>query len=189
MAEPRVTIAALAALLDGNTENFLAAATPGGIEAQEARGQQELVNSSTLPKECPRADLEAMGMVFGADVDDLFTSVTLPPGWSKAATEHHMWSDLLDDKGRRRAAIFYKAAFYDRRADMHLVTCISVSRHYYDETNETDAYVVSADTGVLFQTPRMMRDDWSAIDAAEKEAHAWADSHYPDRRDPAAYWA
>ena len=57
-----------------------------------------------------------MGIVFGEDVDDLFVSCVLPEGWSKRPTDHSMWSDLVDNKDRVRARIFYKAAFYDRRA-------------------------------------------------------------------------
>ena len=42
--------AAIIALAQGDIENALIAATPGGIEAQEARGQQEFAANSTLPK-------------------------------------------------------------------------------------------------------------------------------------------
>ena len=37
--------AALAALLGGEMENFIAASTEGGIEAQEAAGQAQFVES------------------------------------------------------------------------------------------------------------------------------------------------
>jgi hypothetical protein len=98
---------------------------PGAIKAQEARGQQELVNAAVLPAECSADDrtaLEAAGVVFGDPVegDDLFINVTLPEGWKKQATDHAMWSELLDAEGKVRANIFYKAAFYDRRADMYV---------------------------------------------------------------------
>jgi hypothetical protein len=120
----KITPAALSAMFDGNTENFLAASTPGGIEAQEARGQLDFVASETLPKEmlhgCTREKLEEMGIRFGDDVDDLFVSVELPDGWEKRPTDHSMWSELVDDKGVVRANIFYKAAFYDRNAHISL---------------------------------------------------------------------
>lgn len=104
--------------------NFMAALVPGGIEQQEKDGQRQFVNESTLPKEmlgCTRQDLEALGIVFGEDADDLFVNVTLPKGWSKRPTEHSMWSDLIDDQNRVRARLFYKAAFYDRSAHLSLV--------------------------------------------------------------------
>ena|ERR1700690_239018 len=112
------------------------AAFPGGIEASEARGQRELVASDVLPGEvrplrspdgsfsvgAAKALLESWGFVFGAPVegDPLFVHATLPPGWSRKATDHSMWSKIVDDRGRERCAIFYKAAFYDRKADMHV---------------------------------------------------------------------
>ena len=93
----------------------------GGIEAQEKAGQVQLVASDVLPTESlygAREKLEAAGCVFGEPVEDdpLFTPVTLPPGWKKVGTEHDMWSSVVDDQGRERASIFYKAAFYDRKA-------------------------------------------------------------------------
>jgi len=96
----------------------------GGIEAQERHGQLELVNSDTLPSDVrpdDKALLEAAGVVFGEPVtgDPMFVYVTLPEGWKKVATAHEMWSDLIDAGGTKRASIFYKAAFYDRRASMH----------------------------------------------------------------------
>jgi hypothetical protein len=90
------------------------------IMNQEKRGQGDLIRSEVLPRQCPRADLETLGFVFGQEVDDLFIEVKFPAGWKKVATEHSMWTDLVDDKGRKRGGIFYKAAFYDRSAHMHL---------------------------------------------------------------------
>lgn len=93
--------------------------TSGGIEASEARGQRELVESTQLPSKIRgREELEAMGIKFGepcAD-DPLFCDAELPAGWKKRATDHSMWSELVDNEGEVRARIFYKAAFYDRDA-------------------------------------------------------------------------
>ena len=119
----RWTPAVVRALMDNDLENAIIAATPGGIEAQEAKGQRDFLASTILPKKCAgcsREQLEAIGIEFGEDVDDLFVQVTLPSGWIKTATDHSMHSELRDEKGRIRAGIFYKAAFYDRRADIHL---------------------------------------------------------------------
>lgn len=95
---------------------------PKAIEAQEKRGQEELVNSEQLPCKCiPKADkekLESYGIKFGEPLENnpLFCNAVLPKGWKKEASDHDMWSYLVDDKGKRRASIFYKAAFYDRSA-------------------------------------------------------------------------
>lgn len=55
----------------------------------------------------------------------MFCPATLPPGWTRKGSEHALWSHLLDEHGRRRAAIFYKAAFYDRSARMSMGTLYS----------------------------------------------------------------
>lgn len=93
----------------------------GGSESiyrQEAQGQQSFVNSETLPTEMgadDRKTLEKSGVKFNEKVkdDEMFQYVELPTGWKKMPTDHSMWSKLVDEKGRERAAIFYKAAFYD----------------------------------------------------------------------------
>lgn len=69
-----ITPAALKALAEGDTDNFLVASTSGGIEAQEKAGQLALVNSHNLPKEMDdktKAALEGYGVVFGDDKDFL----------------------------------------------------------------------------------------------------------------------
>lgn len=96
---------------------------PKDIYAAEARGQRELVASSKLPihgSENPA--LVTLGFTFGAPVpgDPLFREATLPPGWKKVGSDHDMWSYIEDERGIRRVGVFYKAAPYDRRADMNI---------------------------------------------------------------------
>lgn len=90
-----------------------------GIEFDEAQGQQELVHSELLPVDGSNdGDVLALGIVFGDPVpgDPLFRKATLPAGWKKRATDHSMWSEIVDEIGKVRAVVFYKAAFYDRSA-------------------------------------------------------------------------
>jgi hypothetical protein len=99
--------------------------SPDGIYAQERAGQQEMLRATTLPTDLnsdTREDFEALGFTFGDPVpgDPLFCEVTLPEGWQREGSEHAMWSYVTDERGLRRVAIFYKAAFYDRRAFMGL---------------------------------------------------------------------
>jgi len=93
-------------------------AVPGGIQAQEAQGQRELVNAEVLPAKGDWEQLEALGVKRGDYVkgDPMFVHAELPAGWKKQATDHSLWSDLVDETGKKRASIFYKAAFYDRDA-------------------------------------------------------------------------
>ncbi len=107
-------------------ENLMTASEPGGIERQEKQGQTEFVNSELLPVEINsgnKATLEKYGVVFGEPLKDdpLFCEALLPDGWGKKTTDHSMWSELYDDKGIKRASIFYKAAFYDRKAHLDIV--------------------------------------------------------------------
>lgn len=105
---------------------WLFGGNPDAIVAQEAEGQKELIESLQLPRKCsqPRditnasEQYQKMGIkVFPTSKgDELFIGVKLPDGWKKEATEHEMWNNLIDDKGRTRATFFYKAAFYDRKA-------------------------------------------------------------------------
>ena len=103
--------------------DWLLGGNPRAIEVQEAVGQQELVNGCELPFRVNGGDrkvLEAAGVVFGEKVDNLFCKATLPAGWTKRATDHSMWSELVDDQGVVRATMFYKAAFYDRDAFLNV---------------------------------------------------------------------
>ena len=101
--------------------SWLFGGSPDAIEAQEARGQNELIESTQLPIEVNgKEELESLGVVFGSQMenDPLFCEATLPNGWKKRATDHPMWSELIDENDNVVASIFYKAAFYDRRASM-----------------------------------------------------------------------
>ena len=105
-------------------DEWLFGGNPEAIEAQEAAGQEELSKSSQLPSNGLEKVAQACGIeVLGPSAGDaLFSDVRLPEGWKIQPTEHAMWSDLVDETGKKRAAIFYKAAFYDRRADISLLS-------------------------------------------------------------------
>ena len=92
------------------------------ITGMEAAGQAQLVAaSSMMPAEGDWDALAALG--FGTPEptsDELFVKTTLPSGWTKGATEHDMHSSVLDERGVERVSVFYKAAFYDRRANFYV---------------------------------------------------------------------
>jgi len=177
---------------------------PNAILAQEAEGQSSFVNSETLPTDMGRsrdydtkAVLEAAGFKFVCVVPDdpMFQVVEMPKGWQKKATDHSMWSNLVDDKGRVRASIFYKAAFYDRSAHMNLVSRFGVSRDYDREKKEGVAVAVVKDgANVIFTTEPVKlpaREDknyYEIGDDAQKKAVEWLDQQYPDWKNPGAYW-
>jgi hypothetical protein len=179
---------------------------PRAIEAQEARGQAQLVATvDKLPSAIrKREQWEALGFTFGPpdEKDPLFCAATMPPGWAKRATDHSMWVDVVDDKGRKRGAMFYKAAFYDRHAHLNPPDV----RYYVgygdgDDWNNDQRVVRDCATGtVLFTTDKIARPAQSndsheayaiwreGVDAIEAEAKAWLAERFPDHENPAAYW-
>lgn len=117
MREPANQMALLA-------EGMITGSPAGFIERQERAGQSQLVTSDRLPAQCgDHAPWLELGFTFGDPdpSDPLFMPATLPPGWERKATDHSMGSVIVDELGRDRVSIFYKAAFYDRRAHMNLI--------------------------------------------------------------------
>lgn len=177
----------------------LITAMPGGIEASEARGQHEFVDSDTLPTKMgaeDRAALEEFGVQFLGPVegDELFQYVKLPAGWKRVPTDHSMWSSLVDDKGRRRAAMFYKAAFYDRGAHLNVCRRFRFGQDY-DIKGTVVFHVTDGEEGTRrFSTePRTYEkdydDNWSrARDDAGAECKAWLAEHYPNWESYTAHW-
>lgn len=171
------------------------------IECQEAAGQSSFVTSTTLPTKIMTDNgqeiMELWGIVFGEVVEDdpMFQYVTLPDGWTRAGTDHSMHSDVLDDKGRKRIGVFYKAAFYDRSA--HL----SLNRRYratydYDRFKEGEGYIgIVTDCDVIIYEADPLpgktedgEDNFSNYAKSQALAKAWLDEHYPEWNDPSAYW-
>jgi hypothetical protein len=194
--------AALQAALNGDIANAIAASTPGGIERQEADGQRAMIASSQLPRTihgATRQQLEALGIQFGADVDDVFVSATLPPGWVIKATSHSMHSDLLDEHGRKRAGIFYKAAFYDRHAHMSMTPRYKVDAYRpcnadgtpveYTTPDNTHFNVSIMDGDQVLQCIGIYADrDYAQQKKLEESAIAGISNYRPDWRNPLAYW-
>ena len=192
-------LSTIGALLRGDIANAVLSETPGGIEAQEAAGQRSFVANAHLPLDMrgDRAVFEAMGIVFGEPVDELFIEAKLPDGWRKEAIGHSMWSHLLDERGRKRAGIFYKAAFYDRSAHMY-----PERRFWCGRTYEGEIFArVSDYTGIIWRgdtigpEPEWSREDnsawtnWSSRrDTEVAVAKRWLDENYPDWCNPLAYW-
>ncbi|MCX4974266.1 hypothetical protein [Streptomyces sp. NBC_00620] len=157
---------ALLALATGDTNTI--------VEEQERAGQRQLVNSDRLPVEIQSgcgdtAAFEALGFTFGEPDrhDPLFRPATLPDGWKREGSDHDMWSFIVDELGRRRVAVFYKAAFYDRRASMRL-NALSV---YVFDCRQKGVDVVTDDT---WATPAAVAEAASAMaDTAHKQLEEW----------------
>jgi hypothetical protein len=155
-----------------------------GIEAQEKRGQSEVVRSEQLPvRSGGDQQYLDLGFTFGeADKrDPLFRPATLPAGWKKQATDHSMWTEIVDELGRKRVAIFYKAAFYDRDAHMYLETPHSyvASELYHERMPVLDDVWLTADIARAELEALAVRADKDAAEAKE----------FAERRDEGSkYW-
>lgn len=185
-----MNLAFLSALASGDLANAVVASKPGGIEAQEAAGQAELADSDRLPKKLrggTREQLQAIGFVFGADIDNLFVQAQLPPGWSKRM-ENSYYTTVLDEKGRDRARLFYKAAFYDRRADMSMVTRFSIATYQPGKDEQHRCAAIMNSGAVMLDLGEWPMDNWNAREEKEKAGQAWLEENYPHWQDPFAHW-
>lgn len=163
--------------------------TDGAIQEQERAGQAQLVNSDRLPADLNGdsiSSFEALGFTFGHPDprDPLFHPAALPEDWKREASDHDMWSYIVDHLGRRRVAVFYKAAFYDRRAFMRLNTVDG----YVSDCQYNDCDIVTDDT---WATPAAVAeaarrhaagaqkrvDDWTRIAAERGDDHFGASEH------------
>ena len=180
------------------------------IEAQERRGQRDAVNSDQLPTQGlvgpeDRKVWEAMGIEILAEEnktksDNLFTFVNLPPGWKKVPTDHSMWNNLVDDKGRIRGSFFYKAAFYDRDASIHPVRRFSIERNYErkDRDDVIEMQVCDSKKPIWsIDAPMPKKPDGSRDYKVSEEVETtlrktcmqWlVDNGYPDFNNVLAYW-
>jgi hypothetical protein len=168
---------------------------PRAIENQEAVGQQELVESDILPVDGSEG-LEKIGFQLGDVIEDdpLFRYVKFPEGWTKRpAPDHSMWSYVYDERGCERLSVFYKAAFYDRKAHTHVTPRYTVD--YIDVTDRTNVghqVVDRATDKVLFGSADGPKEegepDWKTANRNQDRCTAWLKDNFPEYQDPFAYW-
>lgn len=166
----------------------------GYVEGMESAGQRQLVESTDLPTQgSSDPEFLRLGFTFGEPHkhDPLFRPATLPEGWKKVAKDHAMGSAIIDELGRERVDVFYKAAYYDRRADMHLNTVYGYVMHLeyekgtpvLDNSWATPAAVAEAAQGLISRANESIAlyekrtDDYSTKRVAEaRETIAWAEA-------------
>ena len=167
---------------------WLGGVNPEAIENQEAEGQKELVVNEQLPRKCNHPSeitntdeqYRKMGIKTfpSSKGDDMFLGVKLPDGWKKEATDHSMWSNLVDSNGVVRATIFYKAAFYDRDTFINFKTRYSTDFRIKDE----GYFVVDAVT-----KEELFESDDSKLQGRAK-CREFLNENYPQWEDVNAYW-
>jgi hypothetical protein len=183
------------------------------IERQEARGQREACGDGMnvfLACDVPDGtdeQLLELGIRFEGEGDGVMRPAVLPEGWTLRPTEHSMWNELVDDRGRKRASMFYKAAYYDRKAHLRL-ECRYVVRSddgrydrggkIIDSRKYHRSYVLDNETGCRVKEwdwlpePQRGADglrSWRSIREQRQGAEDWLTEYYPDHNDPMAYWS
>lgn len=152
-------------------------------------------------REYTKNQYDKMGIEIISEYDDLFYSVKLPEGWEIKATDHSMWNDLFDNKGRKRANFFYKAAFYDRDAFINFDTRFHLQvGHVADPSENYEIWSKSDFQGeikdgemTIFETKTEKctgdyQSDEIIKDVFRKELISYMEEHYPDYEDIDAYW-
>lgn len=151
--------------------------------------------------EYTKTQYELMGIVIEKDFDDLFWSVSLPAGWEIRATDHTMWNELIDDKGRKRGTFFYKAAFYDRDAFMNFETRYRIEvTHIADPDADYDVWSASDYQGRVYDSNNIIYstatikptgsyfEDDKLKDELYAELETFMKANYPNYTDIQAYW-
>lgn len=144
---------------------------------------------------------ERMGITIVDEYDDLFWNVILPEGWKIEATDHSMWNNLFDNKGRKRANFFYKAAFYDRDAFINFDTRYHTTVGHVADINsdyqiwKNSDYQGTVEDGeeIIFSTECIpVTGDYDKDDKIEDTLRIRLDKYmeenYPNYKDINAYW-
>lgn len=163
----------LGAAQAGQLDNLMAAATPGGIERQEKRGQMAQTQLQTLPRsdmDGPMlAALAKLGFKLIGERDALFNNWDFPAGWKKVPTSHSMYSDLVDDKGRVRGSIGYKAVFYDQWTSFYLTKRYQPKSLFLD-SNHRNLHDLKTGEGLPgMDTAQYAFEQWAVVDAQTVE--------------------
>ena len=171
---------------EGINPGWLLGGNPSAIELQEKTGQRELITSNQLPvslgmRGTANEDYEKMGIrIIGeTEGDNIFFDVELPQGWKIQPTEHPMWSELVDSKGRIRSSIFYKAVFYDRSAHVRISHRYEVHCEY-EGKNKIFYHIVKDN-----ETNKII---FGNVKTSEKDGAEFLNKAFPDWRNPHAYW-
>ena len=145
---------------------------------------------------------ERMGIKVIDTYDDLFYTVELPEGWKIEATSHSMWNNLFDDRGRKRATFFYKAAFYDRDAFINFEHRYSYTISPFDDYETDAAYeerkfkpwtLFLTDNGEKIKelkeiTATTDKEYLKIDDTLMKIGKAYLNENYPEWEDINSYW-
>lgn len=171
-----------------------------GVEdSMEYEKRREVLTQNNI--NYTKQQYEKMGIIIIDGYDDLFWNVKLPEGWEIKATDHSMWNNLFDNKGRLRADFFYKAAFYDRDAFTNFNTRFQISAdHTAPADSDYEIWKASSFQGtvrdqekIIFSTECIPSTgdylvDGKIKDSLLRQLEEYMNEHYPDYEDINSYW-
>lgn len=171
----------------------------GVTPSMEYKEEREIVIRNNI--DFTKEQYEKMGITIHDEADDLFWNVSLPEGWSIKATDHRLWKHVYDEKGRKRADFFYKAAAWDRDAFINFETRyhakvdhVADSSCVYEIWKKSDFQgTVSDGDRVIFETQKISStEDFKKDDENKKELWAilnvYLEQNYPDYKNFHSYW-
>lgn len=163
-----------------------------GLETVQRNEQCRALSSNMLPRDMqPSMDVyEALGFTFEDVGDDVLYQVSLPEGWT-LKSDGGYWTDLLDEKGRKRGSYFYKGAFWDRNGHMFLVTRYYITYEHIEKNNwqsPIKLYAMDRGGAILFDAGQC--DDFYTPEykELERKAELFLDTNYPEWKDVSKYW-
>jgi len=108
----------------------------------------------------------------------LFCTVEAPEGWEVVRTDHHLWTHLLDDLGRRRMTIFYKSAFYDTDAFLNVCPRFRVFHSYGYEFGDEKHRILITDGNkrIWSGRPFLSPDCPEELERGSQEIRDWYDA-------------
>ena len=179
---------------------------PDGVRSKgiprEANYRERVHIANKNKEEWTRQQYERMGIKIIDKFDDLLYSVELPKGWEIRASDNSMWNYLIDNKGRTRAAFFYKAALCDRDAFINFCHRYHFSVLPFDEYKSKTTYEErkfkpwklhlmdnNVSIKVLMEiTPTTDDEYYKVDDTLAKIGRAYLNENYPGWEDINSYW-
>lgn len=175
--------------------------------AAEVRMSDELPAKDTADPEV-QAALLSLGFKLGGvqSGNPMFREAEMPKGWTRKSTDHYMYTNVLDAKGRVRAQIGFKAQAYDPWTSFVLYRRFSL-RQIYPKDQERERGTVKfsvrdrlakpekdGSEGIIFTTVgvHVLRKNYTRNDELEKEhvaaCAAWLDRNYPKWQEHTGHW-
>lgn len=127
--------------------------------------------------------------------DTLYFDAELPAGWHIKATDNIWWSEVIDNKGRKRAGVYCKEMCGTGDTFIKFFARYDFYANFNEQDKENMSWVVTdnATELVVFETEKMStdsneRDYWVLRDKLTGQCLDFLAKNYPNHEDINAYW-